>query len=137
MPVIVLSDQFIGHRKESVHPDSIVSNAKGFRLTYQRDIPTEAELEDYKRFKYTESGVSPITYPGIKGGQYLGSGIEHGENGWPKQDVKTHQDMTEKRWKKFDHIKHEFRFERFYGPEDAKLGIIAWGSTNGSSQRSG
>ena len=132
MPVIVLSDQFIGHRKESINPASIGSNQSGFRLTYKRDIPTAEELEDYKRYKITENGVSPITYPGIKGGQYLGSGIEHGENGWPKQDVKTHQDMTEKRWRKFDHIKHEFRFERFYGPEDAKLGIIAWGSTKGA-----
>jgi 2-oxoglutarate ferredoxin oxidoreductase subunit alpha len=132
MPVIVLSDQFIGHRKESINPDTIGSKNTGFKLTYKRDTPSAEELEDYKRFKYTENGVSPITYPGIKGGQYLGSGIEHGENGWPKQDVKTHQDMTEKRWKKFDHIKHEFRFERFYGPDDAKLGIIAWGSTKGA-----
>ena len=132
MPVIILSDQFIGHRKESINPGSIGSNKKGFRLTYDRDTPSEEELKDYKRYKLTECGVSPITYPGIKGGQYLGSGIEHGENGWPKQDMKTHQEMTEKRWKKFDHIKHEFRFERFYGPEDAKLGIIAWGSTKGA-----
>jgi len=132
MPVIILSDQFIGHRKESINPGSIGSRKKGFRLTYERDTPSKEELEDYKRYKLTECGVSPITYPGIKGGQYLGSGIEHGENGWPKQDMKTHRDMTEKRWKKFDHIKHEFRFERFYGPEDAKLGIIAWGSTKGA-----
>ena len=132
MPVIVLSDQFIGHRKASINPNSIGSSRKGFRLTYDRDTPSEEELKDYKRYKYTENGVSPITYPGIKGGQYLGSGIEHGENGWPKQDMKTHQDMTEKRWKKFDHIKHEFRFERFYGPKDAKLGIIAWGSSKGA-----
>jgi 2-oxoglutarate ferredoxin oxidoreductase subunit alpha len=132
MPVIVLSDQFIGHRKESINPDTIGSKTSGFKLTYERDTPSAEELEDYKRFKITENGVSPITYPGIKGGQYLGSGIEHGENGWPKQDVKTHHEMTEKRWKKFDHIKHEFRFERFYGPDDAKLGIIAWGSTKGA-----
>ncbi len=132
MPVLILSDQFIGHRKESINPESIASETKGFRKIYNRLTPTEEELEDYKRFKYTENGVSPVTYPGIKGGQYLGSGIEHGEDGYPKQDVKTHRDMTEKRWKKFDHIKHEFRFERNYGDKNAKLGIIAWGSTKGA-----
>ena len=73
-----------------------------------------------------------MSYLGIKGGEYLGSGIEHGENGWPSSDVDIHCKMTEKRWKKFDYIKEEFRFERFYGPEDAKLGIIAWGSTKGA-----
>lgn len=132
MPVIILSDQFIGHRKESINPDSIASNKRGFRAIYKRDVPTAEELENYKRYKYTENGVSPMTYLGIKGGEYLGSGIEHGENGWPNSDVKVHADMTEKRWKKFDYIKEEFRFERFYGPEDAKLGVIAWGSTKGA-----
>ncbi len=132
MPVIVLSDQFIGHRKESIHPDSIGSQRSGFRKIYHRDTPSEEELKDYKRYKMTENGVSPITYLGIKGGEYLGSGIEHSENGWPSGDVSNHYVMTEKRWKKYDHIKHEFRFERFYGPKDAKLGIIAWGSTKGA-----
>ncbi len=132
MPVIILSDLFIGHRKESINPESISTNKHGFRLTYNRDVPSPEELEDYKRYKITKTGVSPMSYLGIKGGEYLGSGIEHGENGWPNSNVAIHAKMTEKRWKKFDYIKEEFRFERFYGPEDAKLGIIAWGSTKGA-----
>lgn len=132
IPVILLSDQFIGARKESISPESMSSQNKGFRKIYQRDVPTAEELEDYKRFKFTENGVSPVASLGIKGGQHLNSGIEHGENGWPNSDVSMHAAMTEKRWKKFESIKEEFRFERFYGPEDAKLGIIAWGSTKGA-----
>ncbi|MDZ7821265.1 MAG: hypothetical protein U5N26_05315 [Candidatus Marinimicrobia bacterium] len=50
----------------------------------------------------------------------------------PRSDAGNHARMTEKRWRKMDYIKKEFRFERFYGPSDSKLGIIAWGSTKGA-----
>lgn len=132
MPVIVLSDQFIAHRTESINPEAIRGEKEGFRKIYTRDVPTEEELRDYKRYKFTESGVSPMTYPGIAGGEYLGSGLEHDEKGSPRGDAASHQKMTEKRWRKFESIKQEFRFERFYGPIDAQLGVIAWGSTKGA-----
>ena len=131
-PVIVLSDQYIGHRKESINPKAIRGGKTGFRKIYHRDTPSGEELKDYKRFRITETGVSPMTYPGIKGGEYLGGGIEHDEKGFPRGDAENHARMTEKRWRKMDYIKKEFRFERFYGPRDAKLGIIAWGSTKGA-----
>ncbi|MCK4813774.1 MAG: 2-oxoacid:acceptor oxidoreductase subunit alpha [Candidatus Marinimicrobia bacterium] len=131
-PVIILSDQFIGHRKESINPESMRGSKVGFRKIYHRDTPSAEDLKDYHRFKVTETGVSPMSYLGIKGGEYLGSGIEHDEKGSPRGDAANHAKMTEKRWRKFGYIKEEFRFERFYGPKDAKLGIIAWGSTKGA-----
>lgn len=131
MPVIILSDQFIGHRKESINPKAIRGGKTGFRKLYHRDTPAEEDLKDYRRFRNTETGVSPMSYPGIKGGEYLGSGIEHDERGFPRGDAENHARMTEKRWRKMEYIKKEFRFERFYGPTESKLGIIAWGSTKG------
>ncbi|MBW6458799.1 MAG: hypothetical protein K0B52_06540, partial [FCB group bacterium] len=132
IPVIVLSDQFIGHRVESINPDAIREGGKiGFRKVCFRETPNEEDLKDYHRFKLTDSGVSPMSFLGIKGGEYLGSGLEHNEKGHPRGDAATHAIMSEKRWKKFEAIKQEFRFERFYGPESAKLGVIAWGSTKG------
>ncbi|MDD3716625.1 MAG: 2-oxoacid:acceptor oxidoreductase subunit alpha [Candidatus Marinimicrobia bacterium] len=132
MPVIVLSDQFIAHRTESVNPDAIRGSKEGFRKVYTRDVPDEEQLKDYRRYQFTESGVSPMSFPGIAGGEYHASGLEHDERGYPRGDAASHQKMTEKRWKKFEQIKEEFRFERFYGPLDAQLGVIAWGSTKGA-----
>jgi 2-oxoglutarate/2-oxoacid ferredoxin oxidoreductase subunit alpha len=132
MPVIVLSDQFIAHRTESINPEAIRGDKEGFRKVYSRDVPSEEELKDYKRYQFTESGVSPMSYPGIRGGEYLGSGLEHDEKGYPRGDAAAHQRMTDKRWRKFEQIKDEFRFERFYGPMNANLGVIAWGSTKGA-----
>ncbi|MEA3500471.1 MAG: 2-oxoacid:acceptor oxidoreductase subunit alpha [Candidatus Marinimicrobia bacterium] len=132
MPVIILSDGFIGHRKESINPERIKSKKSGFKKINRRQTPNEEELKDYKRFKYTKTGISPIAYPGIKGGEHQTAGIEHDEYGFPSSDVDIHHKMTFKRYAKYDAIKKEFDFKRFYGDEDAEIGIIAWGSTKGA-----
>lgn len=132
IPVILLSDGFIGQRKESINPERFRNKKYGFKEINRRQTPTEEELKDYKRYRYTESGISPVSYPGIKGGEYQAAGIEHDELGWPTSDVDIHDNMNDKRFRKHDAIKDEFEFVRFYGPEDAEIGIIGWGSSKGA-----
>lgn len=132
MPVIILSDGFIGHRKESINPERLKDKKSGFKKINRRKTPTKEELKDYKRFEITKNGISPITYPGIEGGEHQTAGIEHDEYGYPSSDVDVHKKMTIKRYSKYNAIKEEFSFERFYGPDDAEIGIIAWGSTKGA-----
>ena len=62
----------------------------------------DAELEHYVRYKITESGVSPISHPGMKGGNYLASGIEHTESGAPTATGSVHAKMNEKRLRKLN-----------------------------------
>ena len=64
--------------------------------------PTGAELEHYARFRLTESGISPISHPGMPGGNYLGAGIEHNEHGAPTASGAIHARMNEKRIRKLD-----------------------------------
>ena len=132
IPVILLSDDFIGQRKESINLAHLKDKNYGFKKINRRRTPTKKELIDYKRFKYTDDGVSPVTYPGIKGGEHQTAGIEHNEYGYPSSDVDVHKKMTIKRYAKYKAIKEEFSFERFYGPDDAEIGVIAWGSTKGA-----
>ena len=62
-PVILLSDGEIGQRKEVV--DAIDTS----RLTIvDRRRPSPRELETYVRYALTESGISPISEPGMAGG---------------------------------------------------------------------
>jgi 2-oxoglutarate ferredoxin oxidoreductase subunit alpha len=79
-PVILLSDQEIGQRKETVDPIDTSRLAVTERLA-----PTGSELTDYARFRLTESGVSPISHPGVLGGAYLAAGIEHNPHGAPRR----------------------------------------------------
>jgi 2-oxoglutarate ferredoxin oxidoreductase subunit alpha len=125
-PVIVLSDQELAQRKEIVDP---IDTAK-FKLV-ERLAPTAAELEDYVRFRFTESGISPISHPGMPGGNYLSSGIEHNEVGGPVAGGVMHEKMNEKRFRKFGPLKHRKDLFVIEGNPKAQLGLISWGSSAG------
>jgi 2-oxoglutarate ferredoxin oxidoreductase subunit alpha len=67
----------------------------------------------------------------MPGGQYVMSGIEHNENGAPCDRPSMHDRMNEKRFKKLEFIREEINYCRSYGPKDAEVGVIAWGSSKG------
>jgi len=125
-PVIVLSDQEIAQRQETVVPiDTSV-----FRIEERRQ-PTASELEGYERFRVTESGVSPISHPGLPGGNYLASGIEHNEQGAPTASGEVHARMNEKRIRKLDPLKQRRDLFAFEGDPHAPLALVSWGSVAG------
>ena len=125
-PVIVLSDQEISQRKETVEPIRTTT----FKLV-ERRRPTEAELTDYARFKLTESGISPISHPGMPGGNYLAAGIEHNELGRPTASGELHTRMNEKRFRKFAPLQSRRDLFEMEGDADALIGLVSWGSVAG------
>ncbi len=125
-PVIVLSDQEIAHRKEVVDP----IDTSRFQLV-SRLAPTGAELEPYLRFRLTESGISPISHPGLKGGNYLAAGIEHDERGAPTANGEMHARMNDKRLRKMAPLAQRRDLFVTAGDADAALGLISWGSIAG------
>ncbi len=149
MPVIILTDQSIGYRKATVKmPDfskifqvdqfdrkKKVKIPKADQIEIvQRQIPTEEELKDYKRFRNTKTGISPISRPGTPGGQYLATGLEHDEYGKTSQGPENHLMMSKKRFRKLDQV--SLAFERnpmeTYGDPNVKIGVMGWGSTEGA-----
>ena len=127
IPVVLLSDQFIAQRKETVRPFEV-----GRRKVFDRVKPNSEQLSDYKRYRLdTETGVSPMAVPGMAGGQYPASGIEHNEVGDPTSRIELHNSMTEKRYRKYKYIVEKYSFVRTYGDDDAEVGVLAWGSTKG------
>jgi 2-oxoglutarate/2-oxoacid ferredoxin oxidoreductase subunit alpha len=125
-PVILLSDQELAQRKEVVAP----IDTSQFRIV-DRLKPNAAELADYHRFQFTESGISPLSHPGMPGGNYLAAGIEHDETGAPTANGEIHSRMNDKRLHKFAPLQQ--RRDLFYieGDADAELGLISWGSVAG------
>jgi 2-oxoglutarate ferredoxin oxidoreductase subunit alpha len=125
-PVVVLSDQEIAQRKETVDP---IDTSK-FELVERRH-PNEAELTNYARFRLTESGISPISHPGLRGGNYLAAGIEHNELGRPTANGEMHARMNEKRFRKFNPLKNRRDLFIVEGDPDAPIGLVSWGSVAG------
>ncbi len=125
-PVIVLSDQEIAQRKEIIEP----IDTTGFERV-ERLRPTDDELKAYTRFRLTDSGVSPISHPGMAGGAYLAAGIEHDELGAPNSNGEMHAHMNDKRLRKFNPLKERADLFTIEGDPYAKVGVISWGSVAG------
>jgi 2-oxoglutarate ferredoxin oxidoreductase subunit alpha len=149
MPVIILTDQSIGYRKATVRmPDlSKIVEVDNTKLTDEILIPTPerieiarrieidpAKLNGYKRFLDTPDGVSPIATPGLAGGQYLSGGLEHDETGKASYLPHIHLQMMTKRFKKLETLSKAFEKNppEYEGSEEAKIGVIGWGSTEGA-----
>jgi 2-oxoglutarate/2-oxoacid ferredoxin oxidoreductase subunit alpha len=123
LPVIVLSDQDIGQRRETIDEASLVHDVVARRIA---DDPCM-----YLRYTVTEDGVSPMTVPGMPGGMYQTNGLEHDETGRPSAMFVTHERMNAKRYRKLEAVARKYPlFERF-GVQDPELGILCWGSSAG------
>jgi 2-oxoglutarate ferredoxin oxidoreductase subunit alpha len=126
-PVLFLTDQSLAHRTQTfAWPDF-----KRIPIV-NRLLPTAADLKEYKRFVLTENGVSPMALPGMEGGCYAATGLEHSERGSPNFTPKMHTIMSAKRAKKIQVASKEKGFTARFGAKKAKIGIIGWGSTQGA-----
>jgi 2-oxoglutarate ferredoxin oxidoreductase subunit alpha len=128
VPVLVLTEQALGHRRTDL-PKSMLRELK--ELCVKR-VPQEFDPGCYLRFALTESGVSPRSIPGDKGGAHVVTGLEHGENGAPRHDEENRKVMMDKRWRKLDAIAREHGTPWRFGSETADIGIIGWGATAGA-----
>jgi 2-oxoglutarate ferredoxin oxidoreductase subunit alpha len=129
LPVLVLSDQSVGQRKETISPATLRHDVR------ERRLPTAEELATYERYRDTADGVSPMAIPGMPGGTYQTNGLEHDAAGRPSNMYLTHENMNAKRYRKMWPIRDRYRFFRRYGPERADIGILCWGSSKGPVQQ--
>ncbi len=129
MPVIVLSDLFLGTCKTSV----VLEKIDPKKLSANK-APTPEQMKDYHRQLVTDDGVSPRTIPGTPGGEFVVSGLEQNQDGTPVYDPRTHTMMTEKRHRKLmTALRNDVpRPERFGCNGKASLGVLSWGSTMGA-----
>jgi len=128
MPVVVLSDASLGHRKATVPVPDIARVP-----VVERRKPTAEELANYKRYLYTKDFVSPMSIPGVAGGGYVCEGLEHDEIGYPAaSNHENHLRATQKRYGKFAQVEAISNdLARVYGDPKPEIGVIGWGSTEG------
>jgi 2-oxoglutarate ferredoxin oxidoreductase subunit alpha len=125
VPVIVLSDQSIAQRRETITADVLEHEVR------ERRIATPNELHEYRRYRDGAEGVSPMSIPGMSGGMYQTNGLEHDEQGRPSASFAVHQAMNAKRYRKLDAIADRYPlFDRF-GAKKPEVGVLCWGSSTG------
>ncbi len=126
-PVLFLSDQDMSVRVQTIPPFDLSKVKHEPRLVWDGH-------GKYERYADTPTGVSPMSLPGMPGGQYTAEGLEHYASGAPGFDPELHVANMEKRYRKLESALPDIEawgmYEQF-GDDDAALGIIGWGSTIG------
>jgi 2-oxoglutarate ferredoxin oxidoreductase subunit alpha len=118
-PAIVLSDQFMGQSRAII--DRPVE--RGF---VARRLTAAANTPEYKRYRSTESGVSPMAIPGTPGVVYTADGLEHTEAGIPSSQSRDHAMQLDKRSRKLLQYDYGSAWADIEGEGDAA--VITFGS---------
>jgi 2-oxoglutarate/2-oxoacid ferredoxin oxidoreductase subunit alpha len=121
-PAIVLSDQFMGQSRAIV--DKPVA-----RPCIATRVTVPAGTADYKRYRDTESGVSPMAIPGTPGTVYTADGLEHTEGAIPSSGSRDHAVQLDKRERKL--MRHEYGSRWADVEGDAPVAVITFGSSSG------
>ena len=138
-PGLVLCDLLLSEGRLSVHPKDLDFNPpidRGELITGNNGTPSSAPTNgSYKRYKFTESGVSPRAVPGVPGHVHTVATDEHMEDGVLISDEFTNpikrREMMEKRMRKVAGIEASVPPPELWGPRDAEVTLIGWGSTKG------
>ena len=90
------------------------------------------KLSSYKRYAYTETGITPLGVPGEARHLVVTDSDEHDEEGHIVEDALTRVNMVGKRLlKKLPLIKREMAPPFLYGGHDPRVVLTGWGSTYG------
>jgi 2-oxoglutarate ferredoxin oxidoreductase subunit alpha len=125
IPVIILSDQYIGDATACVEPYDLTA-IEVQEPAKESDIPG-----DYLRYQLTEDGISPRLIPGKSQHLVTADSDEHTERGWITESAEMRIHMMDKRMKKLVKLSEELQEPDFLGSNDCDTLILGWGSTYG------
>jgi len=161
MPVIVLSDKKLAaayvtlDELELQYPE--IDRGKRFTGTEWTPLATNGEglvrmhdghsgdgngnghgdVKEYLRYALAEDGISPRSRPGVAGGRFWSTTDEHDPDGHITEGVEMRMAMMHKRMGKLDLLLKAIPAEqrcKVWGPADADLTVVGWGSTKGTIQ---
>jgi len=128
--VIFLMDKMISESDFSMH--DVDENRVGIkREGFLSDNEVE-RMSDYRRYALTNSGISKRAVPGQKGGVHVINSDDHDEYGFSTEESRMRTKMMDKRFKKLKLMEGEIQEPVLYGPRDARLTIVGWGSVKGA-----
>jgi 2-oxoglutarate/2-oxoacid ferredoxin oxidoreductase subunit alpha len=136
MPVIHLIDKAMANCSQT-YP---VFDYGGFKID-RGNLVTGEDLagKEYKRFQFTESGVSPRAALGARDVVMWYTGDEHNEEGHISEEPLNRRMMMEKRMKKLELVDREVPAEEkmnFYDDKNAETVVVSWGSPKGAIMES-
>jgi 2-oxoglutarate ferredoxin oxidoreductase subunit alpha len=129
LPVFVLTEQALCQSKATLPPFDL----DAVHVDRGKLIDTgEVTFGEYKRFAFTEDGVSPRVIPGIPGGMHLEPGSEHNDAGVIMESARNRTRMMNKRMHKLEAMRDDLPRAILHGVGDADIAIVGYGSNTGT-----
>lgn len=119
-PAIVLSDQNMGQSRAIIDPPEPGGPVANRKLADPSKDP------NFKRYALTNDGVSPMSIPGMAGGEYTADGLAHNERGTPSTLAADHQAHMDKRLRKLDTLDCSDVWAELEG--DGEVAVMTFGS---------
>ncbi len=126
VPAIVLADQSQGQARAIVDPPG---PAKPMAT---RKLPDPSAIDDYRRYALDDSGISPMSIPGLAGCQYIADGLTHNESGTPSSAARDHLAQLDKRARKLAEWPFGPAWAEIEG--EGEVALITWGSLTGPAR---
>ena len=128
LPVFLLTEQALCQSKATLPPFDVgaVQIDRGKLID-----DGEVTFGEYKRFAFTDDGVSPRVIPGIPGGMHLAPGSEHNDGGVITENAANRARMMEKRMGKLVTMRDDLPRAVLHGVADADIGIVGYGANTG------
>ncbi len=126
VPVFIMTDHKLQHSMTNVKRFSLDE------LPAERHLLTTDELEamdDYARFRFTDSGVSPMAAPGASRHTVVVDSHEHDEHGHLTESASNATAMNEKRMRKGETLKEIILPLEIDSQVDGRPLVVTWGST--------
>jgi 2-oxoglutarate ferredoxin oxidoreductase subunit alpha len=132
MPVIHFIDKALANSSQTYK----VFDVGQFKIQ-RGTIVGENDLEgqQYRRFRFTENGISPRAFLGTRNGIQWHTGDEHNEVGHISEEPLNRNMMMEKRMKKLETADKEIPAEErlnVFGEKNSENMIVSWGSPKGA-----
>ncbi|MBU1110270.1 2-oxoacid:acceptor oxidoreductase subunit alpha [Patescibacteria group bacterium] len=128
LPVIILTDKLLSESHESTE----VFDYQGVKIERGKiHKESQSDSSKYGRYAFTKDGISPRAFPGTANITVRANSDEHDEFGFSTEDSKIRIAMMNKRQMKLKHLDKELPQPRLYGPPQAPLTVVGWGTTKG------
>lgn len=131
VPVFIMTDQLLQDSAQTLAPFTVSD------LPTKRHAVTGDELSrqaEYHRYEHTESGISPLAYPGASTHTVMVDSHIHDIDGHLTEDGANASAMAEKQLKKTRTIAEAMVTPELVGPLAAPL-VVTWGSTYDTTER--
>ena len=136
LPVIVLNDKGLAQATTSMEEEFIFNFKNNYRINRGLLIEHDLSKGEYKRYLFTQDGISPRIKLGDKNAVMYVAGDEHDEYGHILEEPNNRVKMMEKRNNKdkliLSQLSQDEKYILYNDPEKTDLLIVTWGSTTGS-----